>query len=95
MVVGFMASRTGRWLRIVTGAGMVLGGLASGTSRGAAVALAGLAPLIAGTLDLCLMAPLFGLPIRGEALRRQLGVEEEAPLLEGLQYPATRSTTIH
>lgn len=97
MLVGFLASRTGRWLRIVTGAGMVLGGLASGTSRGAAVALVGLAPLIAGTLDLVLIAPLFGLPLRGEALRRELGVEEEAPLLNGFQYPVTRagSTTLH
>jgi hypothetical protein len=96
MLIGFLASRTGRWLRIATGAGMVLGGLASGTSRGAAVALAGLVPLIAGTLDLCLLGPLFGLPIRGEALRRELGVEE-APLLDGLQYPVTRtgSTILH
>lgn len=97
MLIGFLASRTGRWLRIATGAGMVLGGLASGTSRGAAVALAGLVPLIAGTLDLCLLGPLFGLPIRGEALRRELGVEEEARLLDGLQYPVTRagSTILH
>ena len=96
MVFGFLSSRTGRWLRIVTGAGLVLGGLASGTSRGAVVALAGLGPLIAGTLDLVLVAPLFGLPMRGEDLRRELGVPEEAPLLEGFQYPVTRaSTTIH
>ena len=96
MVVGFLASRTGRWLRIVTGAGMVLGGLASGSSRGALVALAGLGPLIAGTLDLVLVAPLFGLPMRGEELRRELGVPEEELLTDGAR-PAQRPTpiTIH
>lgn len=97
MVVGFLASRTGRWLRIVTGAGMVLGGLASGSSRGAFVALAGLGPLIAGTLDLVLVAPVFGLPMRGEDLRRELGVEDDAPLLEGIQRtpPRPSSITLH
>ncbi|MFP2911289.1 hypothetical protein ACLESD_40955 [Pyxidicoccus sp. 3LFB2] len=76
---------------------MVLGGLSSGSSRGAAVALAGLGPLIAGTLDLVLVAPLFGLPMRGEELRRELGVEEEEPLLDGLQRPSSRPLpiTIH
>jgi hypothetical protein len=97
MVVGFLASRTGRWLRIVTGAGMVLGGLTSGSSRGAAVALAGLGPLITGTLDLVPLAAFFGLPIRGEELRHELGMTEETPLLDGLQRPAVRTTpiTIH
>jgi hypothetical protein len=94
MVVGFLASRTGRWLRIVAGAGMVLGGLASGTSRGALVALAGLGPLIAGTLDLVLVAPLFGLPMRGEDLRHELGVSDEASLLDGIQRASSRTTPI-
>ena len=97
MVVGFLASRTGRWLRIVTGAGMVLGGLSSGTSRGTAVALAGLGPLLTGVFDIVPLAAFFGLPIHGEELRRELGVAEDAPLLDGLLRPATRTTpiTIH
>ncbi len=93
VVVGFVASRTGRWLRIVTGAGMVLGGLASGTSRGALVALAGLGPLITGALDLVPIAPLFGLPMRGEDLRRELGVPEEELLPDGARS-AQRPTPI-
>ncbi|MFP2933575.1 hypothetical protein ACLESO_52230 [Pyxidicoccus sp. 3LG] len=96
MVVGFLASRTGRWLRIVTGAGMMLGGLASGTTKGTVVALAGLGTLMAASLDLVPVAPLFGLPVRGEDLRRELGVTEDAELLDGLPSPASRaSTTIH
>lgn len=81
MLVEFMASRTGRSIRILAGAGMVVGGLASGTSRGAAVALVGLGPLVAGALDLCLLGPLFGHPIRGADIRRGLGLAEEVPLL--------------
>jgi hypothetical protein len=82
MLVGFMASRTGRWLRILAGAGMVLGGLASGSSRGTVVALAGLGPLVAGALDLVLLGPLFGQPIRGADIRRGRGMPEELPLFK-------------
>ena len=82
MLVGFMASRTGRWLRILAGAGMVLGGLASGSPRGAVVALLGLGPLVAGAMDLCLLGPLFGHPIQGEAIRRSLGLQTEMGLFK-------------
>jgi hypothetical protein len=80
MLIGFMVSRTGRWLRILAGAGMVVGGLATGSARGGVVALAGLAPLLAGALDLCLLGPLFGHPIRGADIRRSLGEPQEVPL---------------
>jgi len=89
MVVGFMASRAGRWLRIVTGSCLVLGGLRAGTSRGAAVALLGLGPLVAASLDLVLLGPLFGLPMRGSEVRRELGITEEASLLNGHQRRVT------
>lgn len=81
MLISFMASRTGRWLRILAGAGLVVGGLASGSARGAAVALAGLAPLVAGAMDVCLLGPLFGHPLRGADIRQRLGLPEEARLL--------------
>jgi hypothetical protein len=82
MLVSFMASRTGRWLRILAGAGLVLGGLTSGSSRGTALALAGLGPLVAGALDLCLLGPLFGHPIRGAEIRRSVGLPEELRLFK-------------
>jgi hypothetical protein len=82
MLVGFMASRTGRWLRILAGAGMVVGGLSSGSPRGALVALAGLGPLMAGALDLCLLGPLFGHSIRGADIRRSMGLPEELRLFK-------------
>jgi hypothetical protein len=80
MLIGFMASRTGRWLRILAGAGMVVGGLATGSARGGVVALAGLVPLLAGALDLCLLGPLFGHPIRGTGIRKALGEPEQVRL---------------
>jgi hypothetical protein len=61
---------------------MVVGGLATGSARGAAVALVGLGPLVAGALDLCLLGPLFGHSIRGVDIRRSLGRPAEERLLK-------------
>lgn len=94
LLVGFMVSRAGRWAQILAGAGLVLGGLSSGTPKGATVALAGLVPLLAGSLDLFLLGPLLGQPLRGADVRRRLGQEEEEGLLEGLPKPAP-STLLH
>jgi hypothetical protein len=82
MLVGFMASRTGRWLRILAGAGMVVGGLSMGSARGGVVALVGLGPLMAGALDLCLLGPLFGHSIRGADIRRSQGLPAEERLFK-------------
>ncbi|MDC0712596.1 DUF2892 domain-containing protein [Stigmatella sp. ncwal1] len=92
LLVGFMATRAGRWVRILTGTGMVLGGIASGSSRGAAVALAGLAPLVSGALDVCVLAALFGHSIRGADIRRRLGLKDDEPLLRRpLPRPSARA----
>jgi hypothetical protein len=80
-MVGFMASRKGRWMRILGGASLVLGGLASRSPQGRRVALGGLVPLVAAVMDICLLGPLFGLPLRGEAIRRQVGILGEDSLL--------------
>ncbi|XXF77729.1 DUF2892 domain-containing protein [Myxococcaceae bacterium GXIMD 01537] len=80
VLVGFVVSRAGRWARILAGAGMVVGGLASGTPKGAAVAFVGLAPLLTGVFDLFPLGPLLGLPVRGAEVRQRLGMEEEERL---------------
>jgi hypothetical protein len=59
---------------------MVVGGLATGSARGGVVALAGLAPLLAGALDLVLLGPLFGQSIRGTDIRKALGEPEQVQL---------------
>ncbi len=69
-VVCFMASAAGRLLRIVAGAALVAWGLLGpGGGTGIAVAVVGAVPLLAGLLDLCLFAPLFGRPLGGAAIR--------------------------
>ncbi len=81
MLMGWLASRSGRWTRILTGASLVVGGLARSSGPGRWVALMGLVPLVEGAFDLCLVAPAFGLPFKGEALRRKLGRIGEDSLL--------------
>ncbi|RJP79359.1 MAG: DUF2892 domain-containing protein [Candidatus Zixiibacteriota bacterium] len=71
----FIASPAGRWIRMGTGASLILGGL---LFRRWWLAILGLAPLGAGALDLCLMAPLAGKPLKGEDLRRSLEEPEES-----------------
>ncbi|MDR7554610.1 MAG: DUF2892 domain-containing protein [Armatimonadota bacterium] len=68
--VGFMASPAGRLLRIVAGAALIAWGLLRlGGGTGIAVAVVGAVPLLAGLLDFCLFAPLFGRPFGGAAIR--------------------------
>lgn len=68
--VTFMASPTGRIIRIVAGLVLIAWGLLglTGTS-GFIVALIGLLPLIAGLFDFCVFAPLFGNPLSGAKIR--------------------------
>ena len=96
MVMAWIASRSGRWTRMVTGASLVVGGLARGSPPGRAVALLGLLPLIEGAFDVCVLAPFFGLPVKGVALRRKTGVLGEDSLLPHPPPPPTeRATLLH
>jgi hypothetical protein len=93
-MMDFLASRNGRWVRILAGTGMVMAGAASGTNRGRWVALAGLVPLLTGLLDVVPVAPLFGLPAQGEALRRKLGRLGEDSLLPPLRSAQAEHPTL-
>ncbi|UCH58620.1 MAG: DUF2892 domain-containing protein [Anaerolineales bacterium] len=70
--VKFMASTTGRIVRIVAGLALVAWGLLglSGTT-GIIVAVVGAVPLLAGLFDFCIFAPLFGAPLSGPKIRGQ------------------------
>ena len=68
--ISFMASTTGRIVRIVAGFGLIaLGFLGIGGAAGLVVAAIGLVPLIAGAVDVCVFAPLFSCPISGQEIR--------------------------
>ena len=68
--ISFMASNTGRIVRIVAGLALVVWGWfgLSGTT-GTIVAVVGLVPLVAGVFDFCVFAPLFGVPLNGTKIR--------------------------
>lgn len=63
----FMASPAGRGIRIVAGVALIYWGLLYGSVL---LAVAGLVPLAAGVLNLCVLAPLIGAPFRGRDVRK-------------------------
>ena len=68
--VRFMASTTGRIVRVVAGIALIaLGLLVLGGTAGVIVAVIGLVPLLAGLVDICVFAPLFSCPISGSKIR--------------------------
>jgi len=68
--VSFMASTTGRIVRIVAGIVLVVWGwFGLGGTVGIIVAIIGLVPLLAGVFDFCVFAPLFGAPLSGPKIR--------------------------
>ena len=68
--VSFMASATGRIVRIAAGIALIAWGLwGLGNTAGIVLAIVGLIPLAAGLLDFCVFAPLFGAPLSGPKIR--------------------------
>jgi hypothetical protein len=66
--VRFMATSGGRWLRVVAGAALTAIGAALGGGWWA-LAVVGALFVLVGALDVCLIAPLVGLPVRGRDVR--------------------------
>lgn len=68
--VSFMASTSGRVVRVLAGLGLLIWGLFGlGSTVGIVVAIVGLVPLVAGVFDFCVFAPLFGNPLSGARIR--------------------------
>ena len=61
----FMSSSTGRLLRIVAGIALIVIGLIAGGGW-ITLSVIGLVPLLAGLANACLLAPLFGQPLKGK-----------------------------
>jgi len=72
-VLGFLTSMAGRVVRGVVGSALVFfGALFVGGAWGWLLAIVGLVVFAVGALDFCILAPLFGLPLSGPALRKAL-----------------------
>lgn len=66
----FMATPSGRILRVVAGLLLILWGYTMrGTTSGVVLMIVGLIPLAAGAFDLCLVGVLFGGPVSGAKVR--------------------------
>lgn len=69
--VSFMSSPAGRAARVIAGLALIVIGLAAvGGTSGVILAVLGLIPLGAGMADVCLVAPLLGIDLRGTAKQR-------------------------
>lgn len=68
--VRFMASGTGRMIRVIAGVGLIgVGLLVVGGVWGMVIAVVALVPLLAGAFDVCVFAPLFRAPFSGREAR--------------------------
>lgn len=64
----FMATMTGRLVRIIAGLVLIVAGLfVMGGTAGTIVAIIGVLPVLAGVFNVCLIAPLIGAPFSGDA----------------------------
>lgn len=68
-LVTFMSTAGGRWLRIIVGAALIAVGVMLGGGWWALAAVGAVFVLV-GAFNVCLLAPLAGLPVSGSALRR-------------------------
>ena len=63
-LVKFMSTTVGRLARVLAGAVLVVVGVALGGAWWF-LAIVGLVPLIAGAINVCLLAPALGQPLKG------------------------------
>lgn len=69
-LIAFLASPTGRIVRIVAGLALIAWAWLGLTGALAiVVGVIGAVPLLAGVLDFCVFAPLFGAPFSGPKIR--------------------------
>lgn len=62
----FMASGAGRSLRVVAGVALIVWGWSNHqTTTGLVVMFVGLVPLLAGVFNVCVIAPIIGVPFAG------------------------------
>lgn len=68
-MVNFLASTTGRWVRAAVGVALLVLAFVVGGTGAWVLGVLGVVFVAVGVFDVCLLAPLFGKPLRGKALR--------------------------
>lgn len=63
-LIHFMSTTVGRALRVLVGVVLIVVGVAAGGGW-LGLSVIGLVPLFAGVLNICLLAPIVGQPIKG------------------------------
>jgi hypothetical protein len=67
----FMASPTGRSIRVIAGLALMAWGWSMHErTTGIILMVVGLVPLLAGVFNVCLIAPIIGVPFAGKDARR-------------------------
>ena len=70
-LIGFLASNNGRIARIVAGLVLIVLGFTTTGAGQIILIVVGLVPLAAGIFDVCVFAPLAGLPFNGKDIRKR------------------------
>ncbi len=68
-VLDFLGSTTGRWVRGAVGVLLLVLAFVVGGVWGWVLGILGAVFVAVGVLDICLLAPLFGKPLRGRDFR--------------------------
>jgi hypothetical protein len=72
----FMASPTGRTLRVIVGLALIAWGWSiHERPTGIVLMVIGLAPLLAGVFNVCLISPILGVPFSGKDAQRTPGYD--------------------
>lgn len=72
-LLAFLSTPAGRWTRAIAGIVLFVAGALLGGGWFVLAAL-GVVFVLVGALDVCLLAPLFGKPLRGKDFRDSQGV---------------------
>jgi hypothetical protein len=67
----FMAQPIGRGIRILLGLAIIAFGLMTGGTVGIVLAVVGVLPIAMGVFNMCLIAPILGVPFSGKAVLEQ------------------------
>lgn len=68
-LIAFLASTAGRWARAGIGIALLVLAFVTGGTWGWILGLVGVFFVAVGALDVCLLAPLLGKPVRGRDIR--------------------------